>query len=97
MHSLTLFYIAILQTPESAWDKIFDINVKCAFLLTQEALPLLERSSSPSIVYISSIAAYQTMPVLFEISIHFLRHGDNLELLQVEPFEEALNACPFCL
>ncbi|XP_022665125.1 dehydrogenase/reductase SDR family member 4-like [Varroa jacobsoni] len=59
----------VFDTPESAWDKIFDINVKCAFLLTQEALPLLERSSSPSIIYISSIAAYQTMPMLGAYSV----------------------------
>ncbi|OQR69684.1 dehydrogenase/reductase SDR family member 4-like [Tropilaelaps mercedesae] len=59
----------VLDTPESAWDKIFDINVKSAFLLTQEALPLLEASPSASIIYISSIAAYQSMPMLGAYSV----------------------------
>lgn len=53
----------VLDTPEKAWDKIFEINVKSAFLLTQEALPLLEKRGQGNIVYISSIAAYQAMPV----------------------------------
>ena len=33
-----------VQTPEAAWDKIFEINVKAAFLLTQEAMPHLVKS-----------------------------------------------------
>lgn len=31
------------QTPENAWDKIFEINVKAAFLLTREVLPHIEK------------------------------------------------------
>ena len=32
--------------PESAWDKVMDINVKSPFFLTQALLPLLEASAS---------------------------------------------------
>jgi NAD(P)-dependent dehydrogenase (short-subunit alcohol dehydrogenase family) len=32
--------------PESAWDKVMDINVKGPFFLTQALLPLLEASAS---------------------------------------------------
>lgn len=48
-----------IDTPEEAWDKIFEINVKASFLLTREALPLIERRGGGSIVYISSVGGYQ--------------------------------------
>ncbi|XP_003743672.1 dehydrogenase/reductase SDR family member 4 [Galendromus occidentalis] len=59
----------VLDTPEKAWDKIFEINVKSAFMLTQEAVPLLEKRGQGNIVYISSIAAYQAMPLLGAYSV----------------------------
>lgn len=61
----------ILDTPESSWDKIFEINVKAAFLLAQEARPLILKQGGGSIIFISSIAGYQSMPVHFCIkTIH---------------------------
>ncbi|CAH3155494.1 unnamed protein product [Porites evermanni] len=33
----------LLQTPEEAWDKIFDVNVKSAFLLAKDVIPLMEK------------------------------------------------------
>ena len=36
------------EFPESAWDKVMDINVKGPFFLTQALLPLLEAAASPS-------------------------------------------------
>lgn len=59
----------VLDTPEAAWDKIFDINVKSAFLLTKEIVPHLEKRGGGSIVYISSIAAYQSFPLLGAYSV----------------------------
>lgn len=50
-----------LETPEDAWDKIFDINVKSAWLLAKEAYPELIKRGGGNIVFISSIAAYQPM------------------------------------
>ncbi len=37
----------IEEFPESAWDKVMDINVKGPFFLTQALLPLLEKSATP--------------------------------------------------
>ncbi|XP_003706884.1 dehydrogenase/reductase SDR family member 4 isoform X2 [Megachile rotundata] len=54
----------LLDTPEQIWDKIFDVNVKSTYLLMQESLPLLRKSKSPSIIIISSIAAYQPITLL---------------------------------
>ncbi len=36
------------EFPESAWDKVMDINVKGPFFLTQALLPLLEAAADPS-------------------------------------------------
>lgn len=33
----------ILDTEESAWDKIFEINVKAAMLLTKDIVPHMEK------------------------------------------------------
>ncbi|KAK1126829.1 hypothetical protein K0M31_004451 [Melipona bicolor] len=57
---LTTFF----ETSEKVWDQIFNINVKSAFLLIQESLPLLRESKSPSIIIISSIAGYMSFPLL---------------------------------
>ena len=38
---------SIEEFPESAWDKVMDINVKGPFFLTQALLSLLEASASP--------------------------------------------------
>lgn len=54
----------ILETDDSVWDKIFDINVKSSWLLAKEAYPELVKRGGGSIVFISSIAAYQPMEPL---------------------------------
>lgn len=54
---------SVLDCTEEIWDKIFDINVKCTFLLMKESLPLLKCSESPSIIIVSSIAGYQPFNV----------------------------------
>ena len=35
------------EFPESAWDKLFDLNVKSIFFLTRELTPLLEKGAQP--------------------------------------------------
>jgi NAD(P)-dependent dehydrogenase (short-subunit alcohol dehydrogenase family) len=35
------------EFPESAWDKVFDLNVKSIFFLTRELTPLLEKGAQP--------------------------------------------------
>jgi len=58
----------LLTTPESAWDKIFEVNVKAAFLLTKEAVPLLEKSRG-NILFVSSIAGFDPLPGLGAYSV----------------------------
>jgi len=59
----------VLDNTEEIWDKTFDINVKCTFLLMKESLPLLKCSKSPSIIIVSSIAGYQPLSLLGVYSI----------------------------
>ncbi|XP_063828190.1 dehydrogenase/reductase SDR family member 4 isoform X2 [Ostrinia nubilalis] len=49
----------IETTSEEAWDKIFDINVKCSWLLAKDAYPEMLKRGGGSIVFISSLSGYQ--------------------------------------
>lgn len=53
----------ILECPEKMWDKIFDINVRAAFLMVKEVVPIMKKFQSGSIIFISSVAAYHPMKV----------------------------------
>ncbi|MFS7905029.1 putative short-chain dehydrogenase/reductase SDR, NAD(P)-binding domain superfamily [Helianthus anomalus] len=50
----------ILQTKESTLDKLWEVNIKTSILLLQDASPHLSKCSS--IVFISSISAFQPPP-----------------------------------
>lgn len=52
----------ILNTQESALDKLWEVNVKAPVLLLQDVAPYLTRGSS--VIFISSITAYQPMPLM---------------------------------
>jgi len=58
-----------LECPEDAWDKIFEINVKAPFLLTQELQPYFMERKGGSVVFISSIAGFQPFAVLGPYSV----------------------------
>lgn len=59
----------ILDATEEAWDKIFEINVKAAFLLAKEARPLIKKRGGGSIVFVSSIAGFNPFPVSYIVLI----------------------------
>ena len=68
------YFGPILLTPEKAWDKIFDVNVKNTFQLIQECVPHLEEApDKSSITCISSIAGFQPMPMLGAYSVQGLK------------------------
>merc|ERR1719209_1933231 len=58
-----------LECPEDAWDKIFDINVKVAFLLFKESVPLFEERGGGSAVFVSSIGGFQPISFLGPYSV----------------------------
>lgn len=59
----------ILDTTEDAWDKIFETNVKVPFLLTKDVAPLIEERGGGSIIFVSSIVAYQPSAVIGAYSV----------------------------
>lgn len=59
----------ILDTPESAWDKTFNVNVKSSYLLCKEALPLLKRNKSGRIIFMSTIAGFHHVKELGAYSV----------------------------
>lgn len=45
------------EYPESGWDKVFDLDVKSLFFVTQKCLPLLRKNASPArVINIGSIS-----------------------------------------
>ena len=58
------YFGSILMTPESAYDKIFDVNVKATFQLIQEAVPLMKGRDNSSITIVSSIGGYTPFDLL---------------------------------
>ncbi|MDH5674405.1 MAG: SDR family oxidoreductase [Myxococcales bacterium] len=50
--------------PEEGWDKVFDLNVKALFFLTQKCLPMLRKAAAPPerlarVINIGSISGIQ--------------------------------------
>uniref|UniRef100_A0A1L8DIR9 Dehydrogenase n=1 Tax=Nyssomyia neivai TaxID=330878 RepID=A0A1L8DIR9_9DIPT len=59
----------LFECSEAAWEKIFEINVKCSFLLTKEVVPYMRKRGGGSIVYVSSIAGFNPMSLLAAYSV----------------------------
>ncbi|CAM1320098.1 DHRS2 (predicted) [Pycnogonum litorale] len=59
----------ILDTEEAAWDKIFEINVKSAFLMTKEIVPHISKRGGGSVVYVSSVAGFKAIGPLSAYSV----------------------------
>lgn len=47
----------MLETPESSWDQLFNINVKCGFLMAQLVAPHL-RKTKGSMLFMGSVTGY---------------------------------------
>lgn len=48
---------ALENITEDDWNRVIDVNLKSAFLMTQECLPFMKRNRWGRIVFISSVAA----------------------------------------
>ncbi|XP_071785454.1 dehydrogenase/reductase SDR family member 4-like [Asterias amurensis] len=59
----------MLQTTEEQWDKIFDINVKAAFLLIKECVPHMKDRKGSSITIVSSVGGFQPFSLLGPYSV----------------------------
>lgn len=67
------YFGTFMDMQESHWDKIFEVNVKAPFLLSQKVVPHMLKNNKPgdkgAIVYISSIAAYSGMASIGSYSV----------------------------
>ncbi|XP_021358042.1 dehydrogenase/reductase SDR family member 4-like [Mizuhopecten yessoensis] len=63
------FFGPILDCTESAWDKIFDINVKTAFLLCKDIVPHMQKRGGGSIILVSSIGGYEPSALMGPYSV----------------------------
>lgn len=67
------YFGSFMDTEESHWDKIFDVNVKAPFMLTKQVVPHMlknkQQGDKGSIVYISSIAAYTGLGLIGAYSV----------------------------
>ncbi|XP_042207246.1 dehydrogenase/reductase SDR family member 4-like [Homarus americanus] len=59
----------VLDCPETAWDKIFEVNVKNALQLSQLVVPHMQQRGGGSIVYVSSVAGFQPFNLLGAYSV----------------------------
>uniref|UniRef100_A0AC34GNY0 Dehydrogenase/reductase SDR family member 4 n=1 Tax=Panagrolaimus sp. ES5 TaxID=591445 RepID=A0AC34GNY0_9BILA len=59
----------LMDVTDSQWDKLLSVNVRAAFLLTQEAVPHLEKSGNGNIVFVSSVAGYSPIEGIGAYSI----------------------------
>lgn len=61
-HAGTIVIKPFLQTEESDWDFLFDVNVKSMYLMTRAVLPQMLAAGGGSIVCTSSISAVYATP-----------------------------------
>lgn len=47
-----------IETPESAWDKVMEVDLKSSFQLTQQVYPHLKKRGGGSILFVSSVVGY---------------------------------------
>uniref|UniRef100_UPI0039EFA73A SDR family NAD(P)-dependent oxidoreductase n=1 Tax=Bordetella sputigena TaxID=1416810 RepID=UPI0039EFA73A len=77
-----------VDTPEEAWDRVHDVNLKSVFLACKEAIPLMERHGRGSIVNVSSTASlrYSGIPYLaYNSSKAALNHVSRIIARQYAP------------
>jgi NAD(P)-dependent dehydrogenase (short-subunit alcohol dehydrogenase family) len=53
------YFGAAVDTPESAWDKTFEVNVKGPFFLSSAAIKLMKRTGGGSIVNVASVNGHR--------------------------------------
>ncbi|CAD5210628.1 unnamed protein product [Bursaphelenchus okinawaensis] len=63
-HGISPYVGNLMDIPEDVWDRMFEVNCRSAFLLTQKATPYLKEAGGGAIVYTGSVAGYKPQPKL---------------------------------
>lgn len=77
-----------VDTPEAAWDRVHDVNLKSVFLACKEAIPVMQQRGRGSIVNVSSTASlqYTGIPYLaYNSSKAALNHVSRIIARQYAP------------
>jgi NAD(P)-dependent dehydrogenase (short-subunit alcohol dehydrogenase family) len=53
-------YGTVVETDETLWDNVFDINVKGMYLTSHFAIPEMEKRGGGAIINVSSVQAFQS-------------------------------------
>lgn len=61
--AVSTFMGPVTETPEAAYDRMLETNVKASFYLTTEALPHLKKTKGV-ILFVASVAGYNPLPLL---------------------------------
>ncbi len=56
------WYHPVDEMPEEVWDRIIDVNLKGAFLMSRAAIPRIRAQGGGAIVNIASVQGLQSMP-----------------------------------
>lgn len=62
-HAGTIHVGPFLETTESDWDRIMNVNVKSMYLVTREILPVMLKNGGGNIINTSSISAVAGTPM----------------------------------
>ncbi|KAI6205964.1 hypothetical protein M3Y94_00851600 [Aphelenchoides besseyi] len=54
----------LTELQESEWNKLFDVNVKAAFLLTRAVVPIMKQNGGGCVIFNASTGAYQPPPMI---------------------------------
>ena len=57
--------VPLAQYPEEVWDDVMAVNLRAPFVLTQELLPLLQKSEHASVVFASSGVGREAVSQIF--------------------------------
>ena len=74
-------------SPE-LWDKVFAVNAKAPFFLSQAALPYLKKSVKPTVINISSVVGFKgyANQSVYASSKHALAGFTQVFAKEVQPF-----------
>ncbi len=85
----------VVELPEEDWDRVFDINLKSAFLAMKHIIPIMQQQGGGSIVNISSIASirYTGVPyATYYASKAAMNHLTRTTAVQYAPERIRVNA-----
>ena len=79
---------SLTEVSPELWDKVFAVNAKAPFFLSQAALPYLKKSGKPTVINISSVVGFKgyANQSVYASSKHALAGFTQVFAKEVQPF-----------